>query len=194
MSAASSSSSGKKPRKPRMYASKAEARAAAIARLARAREARAENRDVVLRASLMNERLGTFSNEWINDVDRYGYPYYRQHRAPPHGFYEPGRVATWGPKTKPKAFIEHYDPSVGQVFLVPKRRKGGFPHRQPSRKPTGQYKRHIIQTAVEMVGVHKNGRLPKSGTSKADWYKWAKGYLKRQHIPIPAKTNANMGY
>ncbi len=63
---------------------------------------------------------------WLNRVVHGGQPYYKEHKHPPHGFIEPGRVGAvprgpHGPIIKPRTFVETVHD--GQVYLVPRRRK-----------------------------------------------------------------------
>lgn len=123
-----------------------------------------------------------------------GYEYYHNHRLPPMGIPEPGRGGVWTPRTKPRAFIERYNPEYHTVYLVPKKRSGGYAHRK-SNKPTAHYMDLVIERAIIAAANDKDGRArpPKTGGKVAE-YKWARGYLKRKEKPIPAKTDANMGY
>jgi hypothetical protein len=141
------------------------------------------------------------ANQWAREVKSQGWPYYRDHRMPPHGWLERGRGATWKEgRTKPKAFIEHYQPDMHQVFLVPKTRGPakftGLMYsgaRYPKGELTNHYKKEVFNKAIRHARVEKNAKPPSRKDGLDAQYKWAKGYLQRNKLGIPRKSRKTMG-
>lgn len=186
----------KRSRRPRKTSSPEELAAAKIAGLRNAHQKRADELNAALRKSMLMHDRGL--DKWRNNVLSEGWPYYKKHRMPPGGWFEPGRSSTWvDGRTKPKAFIERYDPKYHSVFLVPKTRgpaKATGLMYSGTRIPKGHLTKHYKKIVVDKARVHANDRGMKvRGKDLDEKYKWARGYLKRNKLGIPRKSAENMG-
>jgi hypothetical protein len=105
--------------RPRKYATAEDRRMAAASRAAERWKERA-----------FNEGIATYGHEakaYVRALRAEGRPYYSHHPIPPHGYLEYGRAAglvhkrDGSVKLRPRKFVERYDPTIGQVVLLPAR-------------------------------------------------------------------------
>jgi len=141
-------------------------------------------------------------NKWAGHVmdPAHGYDYYLDHRLPTQGIPEPGRGGVWGPRTRPKAFVEKFDAGSHTVFLVPKTRgpakATGLMYsgsRYPKGEVTNHYKKVVFNKAIRHARVNKTAKHPPKSAGLDGQYKWAKGYLTRNKLGIPRKNRKTMG-
>lgn len=182
------------------YATVAESRAAVAAGLRRAAAMRASMaRDRYYRQDFAGSPGVANYTKWAGHVldPAHGYEYYLDHRLPSHGIPEPGRGGVWGPKTRPHAFVEKYDPRTHTVFLVPKTRGPAkvtglmYSGARYGGQLTKHYKKVVFTKAAEHAARTGKGKVP--GGSIDEKYKWARGYLQRNKLGIPRKNRENMG-
>lgn len=183
----------------RKTSSPEELAAARLAGLSAARARRYENAKTMYQERL--PKPGAFSSyeSWaartMDPVS--GYDYYLDHRLPTRGIPEPGRGGVWGPNTRPRAFIERYDPRSHIVYLAPKTRgpaKATGAMYSGTRIPKGHLTNHYKKIVVDKARSHANDRGMKvRGKDLDEKYKWARGYLKRNKLGIPRKSAENMG-